>query len=173
MSITRWRFARPNRALICQRSRRASHASHWVRSHGVSSSPAKPFRPCWNAGTRSRLRIETSSSSTPFSTRNTRLRRPAVPERHSSSAHRVRRWNGLSHRRKRFATGLPSHSQNKRRRVAYPSYALGSAWDTIFLFGRARRLQTADMNSFPPLRLARFLHNRAGNGSVLARYKSH
>src|SRR6185295_13143322 len=49
----------------------------------------------------------------------------------------------------------------------------GSAWDTIFVFGRAGRLQTADINSCPPLGLTRFLHNRAGNGSALARYKSH
>ena len=100
------------------------------------------------------------------------IRRPAAAERHSSNARRVRRLNGLSHRRRQFVAGPPSHSQNKRRRVACPPYALGSAWDTIFLFGRAQRLQTADMNSCPPLRLARFRHNRTGSGSALARYSS-
>lgn len=108
-----------------------------------------------------------------FTTRSTRLRRPAAAERHSSSARRVRRLNGISRRRRQFVAGPPSHSQNRRRRVACPSYALGSAWDTIFLFGRARRLQTADINSCPTLKPARFRHNRTDSGSALARYKSH
>jgi len=108
-----------------------------------------------------------------FSTRSTRLRRPAAAVRHSSSARRVRRLNGSSHRRRRFGAGPPPHSQNRRRRVVCPSYALGSAWDAIFVFGRAHRLQTADMNSCPPLRLTRFRHNRTGSGSALTRYKSH
>ena len=107
-----------------------------------------------------------------LSTRSTHQRRPAAAERHASSAHRVRRLNELSRRCRQFVAGPPFHSQNRRRRVACPSYALGLAWDTIFVFGRARRLQTADMNSCPPLRLARFRHNQTGRGSTLARYNS-
>jgi len=41
------------------------------------------------------------------------------------------------------------------------------------VFGRTHRLQTVDMNSCLPTRLTRFRHNRIGNGSTLARYKSH
>jgi hypothetical protein len=121
-----------------------------------------------------RIGTEASERTPPaFSTRSTRLRRPAAAERHSSSARRVRRLNGSAHRRKPCVDGPPPHSQHRRRRVACPSYALGSAWDIIFVFGRARRLQTADMNSCPPLRLTRFRHNRTGSGSALARYNSH
>jgi hypothetical protein len=108
-----------------------------------------------------------------ISIRNIRLRKPAAAERHSSSAHRVRLLNGSSHRHRQFVAGPPPHSQNRRRRLECPSYALGSAWDTIFVFGRARRLQTADMNSCPPLRFTRFRHNRTGSGSALARHNSH
>ena len=108
-----------------------------------------------------------------FSTRSTCLRRPSAAVRHSSSGRRDRRLNGSSHRCRRFGAGPPPHSQNRRRRVACPSYTLGSAWDTIFVFGRAHRLQTSDMNSCPPLRLTRFRHNRTESGSALTRYKSH
>ena len=108
-----------------------------------------------------------------FSTRSTRRRRPAAAERRSNSAHTVRRLNGSSHRRRPFVAGPPSHSQNRRRRLECPSYALVSAWDIIFVFGRARRLQTADMNSCPPLKLTRFRHNRTGSGSALGRYSFH
>jgi len=62
-----------------------------------------------------------------FSTRSTRLRRPAAAEKHSSIAHRVRRLNGSSHQRRRFGAEPPFHSQYRRRRVACPSYVLGSA----------------------------------------------
>ena len=121
-----------------------------------------------------RITIEAGERTPPaFSTRSIRLRRPATAETHSSSARRVRRLNGSSHRRKRFVAGPSPHSQNRRGQVACTSYPLESAWDTTFVFGRARRLQTADMDSCLPLRLTRFRHNRSGSGSALARYNSH
>ena len=103
---------------------------------------------------------------------NTQLRRPAVAERHSNSAHTVQRLNGSSHRRRRFGAGLPFHSQNRRRQATCPSYALGLTLDIIFVFGRTRRLHTADINSCPPLRLTRFRHSRTESRSTLTRYNS-
>src|SRR6476661_4598770 len=50
---------------------------------------------------------------------------------------------------------------------------LGQHGPTILVFGRARRLQTADINSRPPFGLTRFRHNRIDSGSALARYNSH
>jgi hypothetical protein len=108
-----------------------------------------------------------------LSTRSILFRKPAVAERHSSSAHRVQRWNESSHRHMKSEVGLAFHSRNRRRRGICSSYALGSAWTTILVFGRARRLQTADINSRPPLGLTRFRHNRIDSGSSLARYNSH
>ncbi len=65
---------------------------------------------------------------------NTHLRRLAVAERHSNSAHTVRRLNESSHRDRRFGAGPPFHSLNRRRRVACQPYTLGSTWDTSFVF---------------------------------------
>ncbi len=72
-----------------------------------------------------------------------------------------------------FDAGPSFHSQNRHLRVEYLPYTPGLAYDTTFVFGRTHRLQTADMNSCPPLRLTRFRHNRVESGSALARYKSH
>jgi hypothetical protein len=133
-----------------------------------------PLTSCVLSPVHLRIVIEAGERTPPmFSTRSTHLRRPAAAEKHANSARTVRRLNGLSHRRRQFVAVPPRHSQNRHRRADCPSYALGSAWDTIFVFGRARRLQTADMNSCPPLRLTRFLHNRTVSGSTLARYNSH
>ena len=108
-----------------------------------------------------------------FTVRSTRLRISAAAERHSSSVRRVQWLSGYSHRQMRFDAGPSFHSLNRYPRVEYLHYALGSAYDTTFVFGRTHRLQTADMNSCPPLRLIRFRHNRAGNGTGLARYRLH
>ena len=108
-----------------------------------------------------------------FSIHSTHQQRPAAAERHSSNTHTVRRLNGSSHRHRQFGAGPVPHNQNRRLRVTCPSYTLESAWDTILVFGRTRRLQTADMNSCPPLRLTRVRHNRTGSGSALARYRFH
>ena len=107
-----------------------------------------------------------------FTIRSTPLRRPAAAEWHSNSARTVQRLNGSSHRHRRFGSGLPFHSQNRRRQVARQPYRLGSTWDTSFMFGRTHRLHTVDINSCPPLRLTRFRHSRTESGSDLARYNS-
>ena len=107
-----------------------------------------------------------------LSIHSTHLRKPTAAERHFNSARTVRLLNGSSHRRRRFGAGPPLHSQNRRRQATCPSYALGLTLDIIFVFGRTRRLHTADINSCPPLRLTRFRHSRTESRSTLARYNS-
>ncbi len=109
----------------------------------------------------------------PSSTHNTRLRRPAAAERHSSIAHRARRLIWSFRRCRDFVVGPVFRSQNRSRLAASPYYVLGLALSTILVFGRAHWLQTADMNSCPPLRLTRTRHSRIGSGSTWALYRSH